>query len=283
MTTVVVHGGVSGVARRELPPLDHALARAVHLARALDAVESAVTALEDDPALNAGYGAVLNIDGELELDAGIADGASRRAAGIAGVSLRHPISLARRVLETTPHVLVTGAGACALGSDMEKLNDTTPEQRERWQRARAAGRLTPEHFAAAEHVDTVGAVALDGGGRLAAGSSTGGVFGQMPGRVGDAPVFGAGVYASPDAAAVGTGVGELFLQTLACLRVGELIEDGMDPQQACEAVIASLGKRSSAAAGVLALDARGRIGAAYRGGAWAVTGPEGPIEAHRLD
>ena len=283
MIKVAVHGGVSGVARDELPSLGHAVEPAVGGRDAVDAVEIAVRVLEDDPALNAGYGAVLNIDGELELDAGIADGNSERAAGVAGVALRHPISLARRVLEDTPHVLLTGPGASALAVDMERLNDTTEEQRNRWERERAAGRLSPTRFATAEHIDTVGAVALDGGGHLAAGSSTGGVFGQMPGRVGDAPVFGAGIYASARAAAVGTGVGELFLQTLACLRVGELIEDGLEPQSACEAVIASLGARSTAAAGLLALDSQGRIGAAYRGGAWAVAGPEGALDAVRLE
>ena len=129
----------------------------------------------------------------------------------------------------------------------------------------------------------MGAVALADEGRLAAGSSTGGVFGKMPGRIGDSPVFGAGIYASARAAAVGTGVGELFLQTLACLRTGELIEDGVDAQAACESVVASLGARSPAAAGILAIDAAGGVGAAFRGAAWAVEGPEGPIDAVRLD
>ena len=283
MTRVFVHGGVAGVARGEIPSLEHALEGALRSGVALDAVEEAVRALEDDPALNAGWGAVLNIDGELELDAGIADGASGRCAGVAGVKVRHAVSLARRVLESSPHVLLTARGTGALSTGMEALEDTTPEQRTRWERQRAAGKLTSERYAADDHVDTVGAVALDDRGRLAAASSTGGVFGKMPGRVGDAPVFGAGVYASPLAAAVGTGVGELFLQTLACLRAGELIEDGLEPQAACESVIASLGARSPATAGILALDAGGRVGAAFRGATWAVEGPEGPIEAVRLE
>jgi beta-aspartyl-peptidase (threonine type) len=282
LTVVAVHGGVSGAAKGATPSLSYSLPAASRASRALDAVEIAVRALEDDPELNAGFGAVLNLHGELELDAGIADGAARTWAGVAAVSLRHPISLARHVLENTPHVLLAGPGAMVPADGMEPLADTTPAQRKRWEDERAAGRLGPERFASPEHVDTVGAVALDGEGGLAAGSSTGGVFGQMPGRVGDAPVFGAGIYASRAAAVVGTGVGELFLETLACLRVGELIEGGAAPQAACESFITTLGARSSAAAGVLALDASGEIGAAYRGAAWAVEGPGGAIEAVRL-
>jgi L-asparaginase / beta-aspartyl-peptidase len=235
--------------------------------------------MEDDPALNAGYGSVLNRAGEIELDAGLADGQTGRCGAVAATTVRNPIRLARRVLDHTPHVLVTGAGADALGHDMPRLRETTPAQRRRWEEARAAGKLDLEDYAAPEHVDTVGAVALDDDGRLAAGSSTGGVFGQLPGRVGDAPVFGAGVYASRSAAVVGTGVGELFLQSLASARVGKLIEDGQQPQVACERVIAEIGRRAKLSAGLMALDSEGRFGAAYRGASWAVAGPEGPVTA----
>jgi beta-aspartyl-peptidase (threonine type) len=279
VTLVVVHGGVADVAREQTLALGHAIPRALEAAHALDAVEAAVRALEDDPALNAGFGAVLTRTGTLELDAGIADGASGGWGGVANVTVRHPITLARRVLERTPHVLVAGRGAHELAEDMEMLEDTTESQRRRWLRAREHGSLGPESYAAMGHVDTVGAVALDTDGGLAAGSSTGGVFGKMPGRIGDAPVFGAGIYASRAAAAVGTGVGERFLESLACLEVGRLVEAGEDPQHACERVIDELGTRSDAAAGLLAVDAHGRVGAAYRGGSWAVEGPAGPVEA----
>jgi isoaspartyl peptidase/L-asparaginase-like protein (Ntn-hydrolase superfamily) len=125
---------------------------------------------------------------------------------------------------------------------------------------------------------------LDADGRLAAGSSTGGVFGKLSGRVGDAPIFGAGLYASESVAVVGTGVGELFLETLACLRVALLVEDeGALPQDACERVIKWVGERRSVSAGLLALDRSGRVGAAFRGGSLAVEGPDGPVEAVRLD
>jgi L-asparaginase / beta-aspartyl-peptidase len=278
--SVYVHGGVSG-RERDVPSLAHSLPDASTARTALDAAEVAVRALEDDPALNAGYGSVLNRAGELELDAGFADGASQRWAGVAGVAVRHPVSLARRVLETTPHVLLAGAGAMDVANDMELLADTTPEQRRRWERATRSDVFEEEDFGRDDHVDTVGAVTMGAGGELVAASSTGGVFGQMRGRVGDSPVFGAGIYASPRAAVVGTGVGELFLSTLACLQVGRLIEDGVEPQEACEVLVRALGRRAESAAGLLVLDSRGRVGAAYRGGSWAVEGPEGPLEAVR--
>jgi L-asparaginase / beta-aspartyl-peptidase len=294
---VYVHGGVS--ARRRAPrrsaprsrqerqeraaSLSHALRVAIEAGTALDAAEEAVRALEDDPVLNAGTGSVLNLRGEIELDAGIADGSSGRFAGVANVRVRNPVSLARKVMEETPHVLVTGTGAAALAAGMEELDGPTPEQQRRWAKARAAGTLRLERFGDPDHVDTVGAVALDRHGNLAAASSTGGVFGKLPGRVGDSPVFGAGIYATRRAAVVGTGVGELFLETLASLRVAELIVNGTHPQGACEEVIARLGERRPGwAAGLLALDSGGRTGAAYRGGSWALAGPDGPLAAALL-
>ena len=278
MVRVYVHGGVSGKPRAARD-LTYAVLIARESSSALGAVEAAITKLEDDPELNAGYGAVLNMDGELELDAGIADGSTGAVGAVAGVALRNPIRLARLVLERTPHVFVAGPGAARLATKLglEPLEDTTPAQRARWESL--SGEAVGDGFGAPEQVDTVGAVALDERGHLCAGSSTGGVAGQMPGRVGDSPVFGAGFYASKGAAVIGTGVGELFLETLASLRVGDLIESGVAPQQACESILAMLGeRRADAAAGLLALDDTGRVGAAYRGGSWSVAGPEGILD-----
>jgi L-asparaginase / beta-aspartyl-peptidase len=279
---VYVHGGVSGLEKAVLPSLAHALVHSVEAGSAVDAVEAAVVSLEDDPELNAGYGSVVTIEGTVEMDAGIADGSTGDCGAVANVSVANPVRLARRVMERTPHLLVAGTGAMALASGLPLLEDTTPAQRARWAEARSAGTLEPSRFGAPEHVDTVGAVALDGDGRLAAASSTGGVFGKLPGRVGDAPVFGAGLYASHGVAVVGTGVGELFLETLACLRVGLLVEDGVHPQEACERVVEWVGTRRPVSAGLLALDAGGRAGAAFRGGSLAVEGPAGRVQAVRL-
>lgn len=283
MTIVYVHGGVSGLVKPDIPDLQRFVRAGAEQAAALDAIEAAIHGLEDDPAFNAGFGSVLNIEGGLEMDAGIAYGPTGRAAGVANVTVRHAISLARKVLEETPHVLMTGPGAQELGAAMEQLADTSPEERERWEKARAEGTLHSAKYGAPEHVDTVGAVVLDDTGALAAGSSTGGVFAKLPGRVGDAPIFGAGLYASLTAAVVGTGVGEVFLETLAAFRTARLIETGADPQSACERTIAELGQRAPVAAGLLALDQEGRAGAAYRGGSWAVGGPDGPVAATRID
>jgi beta-aspartyl-peptidase (threonine type) len=248
----------------------------------LDAVQAAVVVLEDDPTLNAGFGSVLSRVGTIELDAGIADGATGRCAGVAGVRTRNPVALARAVMERTPHVLLTGQGADAFAEELGLpfLDETAQAQRARYQRALEQGKLGFETYGAPENVDTVGAVALDSRGRLAAASSTGGVFGKLPGRVGDAPVFGAGYYASEGVAVVGTGVGEEFLKTLACVRVGRQIEFGDTPQAACEKAIADLGAMGPAGtAGLLALDRSGRVGAAFRGASWSVEGPDGPVAA----
>lgn len=277
---IYVHGGVSG---SEKPAFDFSSAVAAGLSgvSALDAIEASICVLEDDPSLNAGSGATLTRAGAVELDAGIADGRSGDFGGVAGVRVRHPISLARRVLETTPHALIVGDGASSLAVGME-LIEPAEHQLEKWKRVRATGDFANE-YGAAEHVETVGAVALDDEGNLAAGSSTGGVFGKMPGRVGDAPVFGTGFYATDRVAVVGTGVGELFLKTLAAARVGDLIEQGMTPQDACDKTIAALGQREPVPAGLLALSWDGSFGASFRGAALGVEGPDGQSEARRLE
>ena len=280
MIALYVHGGVSGVKKDVLPDLSGSVAAGLGAGRAVDMVEAAVRVLEDDPELNAGYGAVLDLSGRVDLDAGIADGATGSFGSVAGVRVANPITLARRVLDSTPHGLIIGEGAAALGRDMPPV-EVAPARRDDWERAKRDGELDPASFGRPDQVDTVGAVAIDSDGRLAAGSSTGGVFGKMPGRVGDSPIFGAGFYASDRAAVVGTGVGELFLETLACARAGRLIEQGRDPQDACEEIVRFLGTRATTSAGLLALDIDGNVGVAYRGGSLSVFGPRGflsPVE-----
>jgi beta-aspartyl-peptidase (threonine type) len=177
----------------------------------------------------------------------------------------------------TPHVLMAGRGAMELAAGLPLLERTTSEQERRHAAAAEEDRLAD--YADPEFVDTVGAVALDDGGRLAAGSSTGGVFGKLPGRVGDSAIPGAGTYASETAAVVGTGVGEAFLETLACFRVARLIEEGVSAQEACERIVRFIVERRDVSAGLLALSRNGEVGAAFRGGAWAVAGGSGPVAA----
>lgn len=284
MTTRVlaVHGGVAGRRRPRPPRLDRAL-RAGHAANtAVDAVETAVRVLEDDPILNAGYGAVVTRDGSIELDAGIADGSTGAFGGVACVRVRHPVSLARRVMERTPHVLLVAEGAMRLAQDLEVLDETTPEQLERWRRGLDAAGILGADYGRSEDIDTVGAVALDAEGRLAAATSTGGVFGQLPGRVGDSPIFGAGLYASREAAVVATGLGESLFRIHASLRTGMLIGQGVAPQEAVEEVLSLLVRASPAPAGILAIDSKGRLGAAFVGEEWPVLS-EPPLAPVRLE
>ena len=288
-TVLYVHGGVSGRPKESAADLARAVASGQDHAGVLAAVEAAVRVMEDEPTLNAGYGSVLNIEGGIELDAGIADGATRSWAGVANVDLAHPVSFARAVMERTPHVLVTGSGAQALAEawGFDELGRSTPDRHEQWDEASRKGELTQEGFARAEHVDTVGAVGVDAQGRLAAASSTGGVFGKLRGRVGDSPIFGAGIYADESVAVVGTGVGELFLQTMACARVGWAVGRGAAVQSACEEIVSLIqdvarDQGPALAAGLLAVDASGSVGAAFAGGSWHVAGPEGPVDAVRL-
>ena len=274
---VFVHGGVSGSLPLKLGDLGAAVDAGRRCASAVDAVEAATRVLEDDPALQAGTGAVLNRAGEVELDAGLCDGSDGRFGGVAGVAVKNPVSLARRVMDRTPHVLMMGPGAAELGRDMG-LVTITDEARARWQAARDEGRLTDASFGAPASVDTVGAVAVDAEGRLAAASSTGGVFGKLPGRVGDAAILGAGLFASQSAAVVGTGVGELFIESLACFRVAALIEAGAHPQEACNQIIRAVGARDPRPIGLLALVRDGSVGAAFAAAGWQIEGPGGALD-----
>ncbi len=183
---------------------------------ALDAVEAAVRVLEDDPHFNAGRGAVLSFDGSVSLDAAIMDGSDRRAGGVAGVSAtRNPVSLARRVMERTPHVLLSGSGADMFsreqGLDQADADwFATPERRRQLAELRARG---DAWFDAEMKYGTVGAVACDAQGHVAAATSTGGVMGKRWGRIGDTPLVGAGTYADDRACAVSaTGSGEYFIR-----------------------------------------------------------------------
>jgi L-asparaginase / beta-aspartyl-peptidase len=175
---------------------------------ALDAVEAAVRFLEDDPTYNAGTGATLTAAGEVELDASIMDGATLRSGAVAVVKdVKNPVTLARRVMERTEHVLLAGPGASAFAREVgipahPNALLVTPAQHARWERLRAAQAAAGGH-------GTVGAVARDAGGHLAAATSTGGTALKRPGRVGDTPIVGAGTWADDALAAVScTGHGE---------------------------------------------------------------------------
>jgi beta-aspartyl-peptidase (threonine type) len=194
-------------------------------ASALDVVTRAVERMEDSPLFNAGIGAVLSRDGQPELDAAIADGADRACGAVTGISrVRSPIRLARAIMERTPHVFFGGTGAEALAAELglemvEPAFFITAERQRQLQAAKRAGAITLDHDDHAFCDDdaafgTVGAVARDAHGHLAAATSTGGLSNKLPGRVGDTPVIGAGTFADDRSAAVScTGTGESFIRS----------------------------------------------------------------------
>lgn len=308
-SAIIVHGGAGAI------PLERRDAaregcRAAALAgwdvlrvggSAMDAVQAAIVALEDNLSYNAGTGAVLTAEGHAELDAGIMDGQSLQAGAIAGVSrIKNPILLARMVLES-PHVLLIGTGAeqfaqasgVALCDPRELV---TPAQYARWQQGYRPGddvNLAPQeggteaikqpgkagrHPGLADenvHEDghnhgTVGAVAVDAQGRIAAGASTGGIAAKHPGRVGDTPLVGAGYYAEdPFGGASSTGHGEDFIRLLLAKRAVDFIGAGMTAQAAAERAIQLLAERAGGHGGIILLDVAGQPGFARNTGSMA--------------
>jgi L-asparaginase / beta-aspartyl-peptidase len=230
---------------------------------ALDAVEWAVMRLEECPLFNAGVGAVLNRDGQPELDAAIMDGRDRACGAVAGVSrVKSPVQLARAVMEKSPHVLFAGTGAEALARELG-LPEVTPdyfvtEQRfHQLKRAHARGVIALDHDSS---FGTVGAVACDALGHLAAATSTGGLTNKHPGRIGDTPVMGAGTFADDATAAVScTGTGESFIRAAAGHHVhARMLFSGFSLQQACDDALAQV-KRYDGSGGCIAVDRQGNV------------------------
>lgn len=274
---IVVHGGAGVIERSALGPKAEAdyrasLEQAVGVGAkvleqggsSLDAVEATIKVLEDNPLFNAGRGAVFNAEGKNEMDSSIMDGATLSAGAVAGVMhTRHPISLARAVMEKSPHVMLVGAGADAFAGrvGLEQVDQSYFFTESRWQalvkQLTKEGRPVPPRPAGApppgptvpvgqleESTDThrygtVGVAAVDKQGNIAAGTSTGGMQAKMPGRVGDSPIIGAGTYASNRSCAVsGTGTGEYFIRLGVAREVCNLVFfKGMKLQEAADQVI----------------------------------------------
>jgi len=274
---LVVHGGAGVIERSALDPrreeairqalvaaLDAGAEVLAHGGSALDAVEASVRLLEDDPHFNAGRGAALTSDGTVELDAAIMDGEGLAAGAVAGVTqTRNPVALARAVMEHTPHVLLAGAAAESFARDMKlaEVDPTwfhTPMRRRQFDELRRSG---PASFDVGMKYGTVGAVARDCHGHVAAATSTGGVTGKRPGRVGDTPVIGAGTYADDRAAAISaTGSGEHFIRAVAaheiCARIRLL---GEGAQEAAAHAIAEV-ERLGGSGGIIFVSAAGEAG-----------------------
>lgn len=218
---------------------------------ALDAVQAAVMCLEDDPLFNAGTGSVLNRDGQVEMDAAIMDGASLRAGAVAALrQVKNPILVARHILEDGRHVMLAGDGAKKFAQQCgvplcEEAELLSPRQAARWR----------------ERYGTVGAVAFDAVGGLAAATSTGGTFGKLPGRIGDSAVIGCGTYADEHAAVSCTGMGEAIIRLVLARRVAESIAAGRDPESAARDAVAQLEMQANG--GLIVADRFGRLAFAY--------------------
>jgi L-asparaginase / beta-aspartyl-peptidase len=233
---------------------------------ALDAVEAAVRTLEGSGIFGAGRGSALTEEGVIELDAGIMDGAKLDVGSVTSVvGVPYPITLARRVLES-PFAVFTGAGArrFAERAGVETCDPAelvSEAERLAWEERRA--NPDPDWVKTMFGRDTVGAVALDPAGNLAAGTSTGGMPFKPPGRVGDSPFIGAGLYADNESGAVTTsGHGERIIPIVLSKRAADLMGDGLDPQTAAERALAELA-RVDGRGGLIALDRRGRIGVTW--------------------
>ena len=267
---LVIHGGCGAMRltadeeRAGLAGLDAALAAGEEILAgggdALDAVEAAARVLEDDPAFNAGRGSVLAHDGRIELDAAIMDGRTRSAGAVAGLrTVRAPISAARAVMEKSPHVLLSFSGAeqFAREQGLERVDPKwfeTPFRREQLERVLAEGGA----FDADVKYGTIGAVAVDVNGHVAAATSTGGLTAKRWGRIGDSPLIGAGTYADDRAAAISaTGSGEFFIRTAAAHEVTARMRMlGEDLQTALDAVLAEIGELGGKG-GMIAVSPRG--------------------------
>lgn len=276
---LAIHGGAGArpvdLAAAELESVREALQQALAAAsgvleaagRSLDAVQSAVRVMERSGVLNAGRGAVLNRDGHVELDAALMDGRTGRAGAVAAVRhLAHPIDLARAVLEDGRHVLLAGSGAEQFarehGVALTPESDLISERRRAELAAvRNAARDSGGSVALPWHpAGTVGAVALDVHGDLAAGTSTGGVTNKLPGRVGDSPIVGAGTFAENGVCAVSaTGAGEYFIRGTAASDVRARMKyQGVSVETAARAVIDAIAA-AGGRGGLIALDSRGLI------------------------
>jgi beta-aspartyl-peptidase (threonine type) len=265
LIALAIHGGAGTLSREVMRParerryragLERALEAGhavLRKATALDAVCAAVVALEDDPLFNAGRGACYNTDEKHELDAAVMDGATRRAGAVAAVSrIRNPVLGARAVMEKSAHVMLVGRGAerfaAAQGVRLARVAYFDTEARLRALRRKVKG-----------HHGTVGAVAVDASGRLAAATSTGGYTGKLPGRVGDSPIIGAGCYADARCAVSTTGLGEAFMRgVLAYDLAARMHYRGESLAAAARAVIRQLAALQ-ADGGLIAVDRRGNI------------------------
>lgn len=289
---IAIHGGAGVIERKDLDPateaayraaLEQAVAEGSRVLKgggsSLDAIEAVIRIMEDDPLFNAGRGAVFSTEGRNELDASIMDGKTLKAGAVASLKrVKNPISLARLVMEKSKHVMMVGEGAEAFAREqgIQLVPQSYFYTESRWkalQREKAAEaeknkaprKQERQHAQYHAHeYGTVGAVALDSGGNIAAGTSTGGMTNKKWGRVGDSPIIGAGTYANNATCGVSaTGDGEYFIRLGVARDLSALMEyKGLSLQEAADAVIEKVGKLGGGG-GLVALDKGGQIAMAF--------------------
>lgn len=280
--TIAIHGGAGAIARASMDADKELLYRQALLqivasaqallaagSSALDVVTEAVRQLEACPLFNAGVGAVFTHEGTHELDASVIDGRTREAGAVAGVRrVRHPVLAARSVLENSPHVLFIGQGAESFAEKqgLEMVSNdffSTPERRTQLEHALNTQQTLLDHDGGLppdRKFGTVGAVALDSAGNLAAATSTGGMTNKQVGRVGDSPLPGAGCYASERVAISCTGTGEVFMRTLAAYDIAAMMEyGGLSLQQASDKLIHEKIPALGGSGGLIAIDTDGNL------------------------
>lgn len=281
---IAIHGGAGTILRSTMTPelqqqYEQGLQQAVDAGykilegggSAVDAIEAAVTSLEDFPLFNAGKGSVFNNKGMHEMDAALMDGSTLAAGAVCGIAhAKNPVQVARAVMEHSGHVMLAGTGAeefaRAQGMAMEDDAYFYTEQRyQQWQQAMKDDVVQLDHTEAKDKTDkkfgTVGAVALDMNGNLAAATSTGGLTNKKFGRIGDSPVVGAGTYANNNTCAIScTGVGELFIRSVVAYDISCLIDyKGLSLKEACDIVVHDKLVKIGGEGGLIALDKHGNI------------------------
>jgi beta-aspartyl-peptidase (threonine type) len=293
-TSLIVHGGAWDIADEAVAACKAGCERALAAGwsilsqggLALDAVEAAVVVLENDPVFDAGYGSHLNLDGRVECDAIVMDGATLRAGAVAALQHVHnPIRLARKVLENCPHMMLVAEGAERFGVEQgiamcqpEEL--VTESERDAWLKCRNSKHAAAHHRG--HEQGTVGAVAIDRAGRLYAATSTGGTCCKLPGRVGDSPLIGCGCYADSEAGGVScTGYGEAIMKVVMAKTAAEFLRHPMAAESdsgssispkvatpdlassAARKAVQILEKRTHATGGLILLDREGNPGFAF--------------------
>lgn len=277
---IAVHGGAGTITPAEMTPtrekdyrqaLEEALKRGYAVLKeggsSLDAVELATRVLEDRPLFNAGRGSVFNADGQHEMDASIMEGHTLKAGAVAGVhNVKNPVGLARRVMDKTPHVMISGLGAfefahverVALEDDQYFFDQFRYDQ---WMKMKGSDAVQLDHSADERKFGTVGAVALDAQGHLAAATSTGGMTNKRWQRIGDSPIIGAGTYANDGTCAVScTGHGESFIRAVAAYDVSALMEyKGLSLAEAVHEVVHRKLPLLEGDGGMIAIDRNGHI------------------------